>query len=1367
MGFWSSVVGIIGVIAAPFTGGASLLLTAAAVVAPKVVDAVMDFVMSPFMPSIPNADAGAAAQREQGVLIQRQGSTVSIPVIYGFRKVGGIVTFAETGSASNKYLWVAYVFSEGLVEGLRELSIDDVTLPVDQIASINAGDTVIVNAGKFKDRVQLRWLPGRYVDTTTPLGQAVNGATGQVNKTFFSEAPSFTSDMTYNGLAVLFARFEWIATNDNSNPFTGNIPKMQATLLGKRVASLMVDTTETGSYDQNEIRYSTNPAECLLDYLRNPRYGKGLFNTDIDWSSWKTSARKYNQTVTYLAGRDSITGPILTLNTVIDTNSSIMSNVKTMLENSRSYMPYVQGKYKLRVEDAGNATDILSGAATIVNTFNKDNIVSDITYNGIERSSKYNVVAVTYVDPDQKWETQTVIYPETEAERQIYIDQDGGRENKKEITFGAITNYAIAKDMARLVFNKQRRQDSCVFTATSEALELEPGDCIRIQSNQLNFGAAPWRVISIKVNNDMTVSLGCVRNPDDIYPYTRVGEEDIVLPTYVPKGSIIYFPSSNNETPLGLVPPTYAVFPPSTTPIATNPAPTNPNGPTGGGVGGGTPGGGTGGPVTVEPTTPVTTPVPPTNVVPVAPPKPVDFAGILTFKRVSAIDQGNGTSVFNVIFTQPLDALYHRSTFWWRLNASSNFISIESTSRPGAGGEITFTVTLPSTNYTPYEYYVRSYASDGRASTSILRGTFQIAVNQATGALVGSGTAVAILNSPGWTLPSTAAPVVARYDDTIGYFAIQPNLPSDPRRLTVKIQQLTDPINNNLNPLINGFAVFWRFKGDTYWNKETFVYPGGYTFGELTYQLAGAFGVRGALGSLQQYEFFVRLTYSDGVVAQRQLGPVSAPVQNSPTGLTTYDIIGTSPYAATQTTSQAIPSTFTFLTTDQNPANSFAVGSDIVPVVQVQVNTVTGSLIFVFSPPSNSKFAGYRIRCREVVAGTTPAFSTYEIGAAANSAGKIETTIIGVIGKTYEWVLTAKYLTTAGAVQDATNSLYGKILVPTGDSTWSGIDIYSRIFTGVQPVLTTLALGNLRATFPALPTVNPLSWTKIQARPKSTSGSEIGGVDPLITPGNDAYYAGSGNYYLNAYYQLKFQADATSDRIVIYRRVYDAQGITKTTTTDGFAKFRNLGAWEKTTVLLSSLSTDAAGWKVLNVRGPIAPSLFDPRFEATGYTRTLYDARYGPSPGKFPLATSSPSTTKVYPYYGVGNSPVSTTRTRYAEFVFVLATSSAEQTKGLRLTEFAAVNISAGFQASVNGFSANVPKDDVVTISDFNTIASSYGRRISEALTGITISSSASDPQLFLGNPNYGQIGVPQYPITAGATYSYFLKQPLDGNTVY
>ena len=65
-------------------------------------------------------------------------------------------------------------------------------------------------------------------------------------------------------------------------------------------------------------------------------------NSDIDWTTWKQAARKCNQTVTYVAS--GIQGPILTMNAVIPTNNTLMNNVKTMLQNFRAYMPYVQGK---------------------------------------------------------------------------------------------------------------------------------------------------------------------------------------------------------------------------------------------------------------------------------------------------------------------------------------------------------------------------------------------------------------------------------------------------------------------------------------------------------------------------------------------------------------------------------------------------------------------------------------------------------------------------------------------------------------------------------------------------------------------------------------------------------------------------------------------------------------------------------------------------------------------------------------------------------------------------------------------------------------------------------------------------------------
>ena len=87
-----------------------------------VAKSVINFVTQPFMGifgmggigDIP--DSGAEAQRQQGVLVTTSGSVQDIPVVYGYRKVGGKITFAETGSTNNKYLWVAYVLSEGTVE---------------------------------------------------------------------------------------------------------------------------------------------------------------------------------------------------------------------------------------------------------------------------------------------------------------------------------------------------------------------------------------------------------------------------------------------------------------------------------------------------------------------------------------------------------------------------------------------------------------------------------------------------------------------------------------------------------------------------------------------------------------------------------------------------------------------------------------------------------------------------------------------------------------------------------------------------------------------------------------------------------------------------------------------------------------------------------------------------------------------------------------------------------------------------------------------------------------------------------------------------------------------------------------------------
>lgn len=1388
MGFFSSLVG--GVVGFLIGGPVGAVIGAglgATKVGEKIVNTVMDFVLQPFMPSMPDMGGNeAASQREQGVLIQRQGSTSQIPVVYGYRKVGAAVSFAETGSASNKYLYVAYVLSEGTIEGLREVYIDDWQLPVDQVGALNGGSLVTVNADRYKDRVQLRFFPGVFFANprSSTLGTTVKGD-------IFAESPSFTSDMVYNGLAVIFARYEWrqiqTQAEADANPFSGNIPELSAGILGKRVASLLVDTTETQEYDVNSVRYSTNPAECLLDYLRNPRYGKGLVNADIDYTTFKAAARKCNQTVTYLASNN-IQGPILTLNMVVNTDTSLMNNVKTMLQNFRAYMPYVQGKYKLRIEDAGNDTDILSGAATIVQTMTKDDIVSDVTFTGIDRSSKYNVVAVTYVDPDQKFSNQTVIYPETEAERQVYINRDGGRENKYETTLGGITNYAIAKDFARLIFNKQRRQESCVFTATSRALELEPGDSIRINSNILNFGTDPWRVVSVKINNDMTVDLGCVRNPDDIYPYTRVGEEDIVIPTYVPKGSIIYFPSSFNPLPLGLVPPTNAVFPVTITPVITNPPATNPSGPTGGGPGGGTPGGETAGPITVAPTTPVTVPVSPINVVPTPPPPTPPFNPVLGLKSSKAISLGTGNYNFNIVFTQPQDGLYSYSIVWWRYNRFSPWTEVRLDTLPGAGGEIPW--TLNNLGFGQYEYYVRSFATDDRPSGFVFKGQIAFPQNVAdlnpTLSGIASGSAVQV--TAAWTVPESQVNTQPRYDDDIDFFELRPKLnsgaPFATRKMRVVMNQITSTISKAPNFLLKGVRVYYKFSGDTYYDYEDFNFAGVQNYApgtQVAFDLAGDFGAAGSGNALSQYDFVVRLTYTDGTAALKQLGVARANVEIY-TGLYNFVAVGTGGggNAATDSVvnrvqSQLIPTGFSLKTVDEDPNKAYASGAALIPnIADIRSNNTQPILTFRFNPPTNTKWRGYKIRYRPVVPGTNQQFFEKDTGFTVNVVTtQVETELNGgafSLNNSYDWVITAQYLDkTTNTVKDADTSLVCRASIQ------QNLGSYYNVAPGLlntimafQQQETTTALNSLRTAFPALPTPSPKAWIKKTTQPgdinnQSTQIYGNGGGPPDLFK-----TTGAQTFNLNSYYQLKFQMpNDTFDALVIHRRVWDKNGAAKTTITFT-AKYNGLGIWEKVLVTRASMTKGSDGFYTVNLRGPIDPGVFNEKYQVSA-GNNLIKAQYGA--GFYPDSSEPNKLTGVYPYYGTGNTAWSyASNTAWAEFLFSIKDAGVEQTRAIRLTDFFTnFSIADGFQNQVDGFlSGNVRKDDIVTIADFNTFEAGYSRNINEAVTaaiplaklqmGIRQQNQAAFFNLQKYVPNISEFG---------GTVNRIVIQPTTGDTVY
>ena len=67
------------------------------------------------------------ADEMAGVLLNKESNIEAIPVVYGERRVGGVRVFMSTsGDDRHEYLYVALVVSEGEVEQISDLEIDEV-----------------------------------------------------------------------------------------------------------------------------------------------------------------------------------------------------------------------------------------------------------------------------------------------------------------------------------------------------------------------------------------------------------------------------------------------------------------------------------------------------------------------------------------------------------------------------------------------------------------------------------------------------------------------------------------------------------------------------------------------------------------------------------------------------------------------------------------------------------------------------------------------------------------------------------------------------------------------------------------------------------------------------------------------------------------------------------------------------------------------------------------------------------------------------------------------------------------------------------------------------------------------------------------
>jgi len=497
----------------PFKAAAKLVKKAIDLVG-KVVGGLVSAITSPFGMNIdvPDYDIGEdQSQAIQGVLLNKDSAIANIPVVYGERQVGGIRVFVSTNGTDNKYLYVAFVMAEGQINAFNKLVIDDNTIPLDSYAH---GVVASANAGDYSGKIKCQFFDGR---------------DGQVSSSLLQEAPGWTSEHKLSGIAYLALRFEWTgfntSDNPNNNPFGGGVPVINALLQGKKILdATSVASDYSTAYASDSTVFSNNPVSCLLDYMRNSRYGKGLSNDKFDFATWNTAADLCAQTVTYTNGT---TSPAFTCNAVMSTANSLMVNCKILLAGFRGIMPYQGGKYKMKIEHGGDDTDITATPAnpTTAFTVTNDHILGGVQVEGESKQHKCNRCVVTYVDPEADFQPNDVSFPDEGSTQDLaFMAQDNQVRLEKRVTLPTLTSRAIAEQYAQVFVKRSRAQKYVSLSTSLATANTSVGDLVRVQNSFIGLDGI-FRIMDMRIDSTGSIEISTVEHQASTYAIAATGND--------------------------------------------------------------------------------------------------------------------------------------------------------------------------------------------------------------------------------------------------------------------------------------------------------------------------------------------------------------------------------------------------------------------------------------------------------------------------------------------------------------------------------------------------------------------------------------------------------------------------------------------------------------------------------------------------------------------------------------------------------------------------------------------------------------------------------------------------------------------------
>ena len=475
-------------------------------------------------PEIPDFGVGEFDDYETGLLLNKQSNDASLPVMYGERLIGGTRVMLQSSGATNEYLYICLAISEGEINAIDEIRINDKAVTWSGSLTDNTQRTVAsLDNNFFKADPTVEDSSAESLITVEPHF----GTDGQSASSLLSSLSNWGSNHKLSGICYLALKFKW-----NQDAFSG-IPKVQALIQGKKVVAY------NSSLAAQTAAYSTNPAWCMLDFLTNERYGKGLAIADINLQSFYDASQICVTQVTPYSGGSDIN--IFETNAVLDTSKKVLDNVRELIKGCRGYLPYIGGKYNLVIETTGSSTLSL----------NEDDVFGGIKLQSENKNNKYNRVIVSFINPDRNYQVDEVQFPQIDDSGYATADKhatmkaaDGGFLLEGRFDFKTITSPYQAEEMAEVILRRSRSAKTLSINASAKAYDITIGDIIDVTHSSLGYSSKLFRVVGQTFNQDFTVGLSLIEHSDAFYTWATKTVQASVPATNLPNPFNITTPTS-------------------------------------------------------------------------------------------------------------------------------------------------------------------------------------------------------------------------------------------------------------------------------------------------------------------------------------------------------------------------------------------------------------------------------------------------------------------------------------------------------------------------------------------------------------------------------------------------------------------------------------------------------------------------------------------------------------------------------------------------------------------------------------------------------------------------------------------------------